>query len=153
MSTLIYYTYNNIAIIACTITAILHSRSHVPMSKVSVLLPLLLDDSITEKLVTQHYNSLDALIQQNRIPLANFNDRYKDLLPQMIDSIAMLLDMNIVSLCGETARLIDNSFYIEIQQNNQSERLDTICKAINKLMPLVEKQDISRIYSKLNILL
>lgn len=153
MNTSIYYTYNNIAIMACTITAILHGRSQVPMSKVSVLLPFLLDDSITEKLVNLNYGSLDALIQQNRISLANFNDRYKDLLPQMIDSIAILLDMNIVSLFGETARLIDNSFYTEMQQNNQSERLDSICKAIDKLMPLVEKQDISRIYSKLNILL
>lgn len=138
---------------ACTITAILHGRSQVPMSKVSVLLPFLLDDSITEKLVNQNYGSLDALLQQNRIPLANFNDRYKDLLSQMIDSIAILLDMNIVSLYGETVCLIDNSFYTEIQQNNQSERLDSICKAIDKLMPLVEKQDISRIYSKLNVLL
>ena len=86
MNTSIYYTYNNIAIMACTITAILHGRSQVPMSKVSVLLPFLLDDSITEKLVNLNYGSLDALIQQNRISLANFNDRYKDLLPQMIDS-------------------------------------------------------------------
>ena len=149
----VYYIYNNIAIMACTITAILHRYEHVTLSRIAMLVPFLLDDNISEKIIKQNYRSFEALTQQNRVALANFNDRYNDLLPQIMDGIAVLLDMNIVTLHGDSARLRDEGFYEALLQDNESERLKTILTAVDKLMPLIENLNMSKAYSTLNILL
>lgn len=148
-----YYIYNNIAITACTILGILSKFACVSLSKIAVMLPLLLDDSMVEKMMEHDYRNFDAFLRQNRMPLSNFNDRYKNLLPQMVDGIALLLDLNIVSLYGNSIQLTDKEFCNTMIRYNESERLKRICCAIEKLMDLTKRVDISTEYSKLKVLL
>lgn len=148
-----YYIYNNIAITACIVIDILHKSPNVSLSKIAVLLPFLLDDSMVEKLKQQGYRNFDAFLKQNRMALSNFNDRYKNLLPQMVDGIALLLDMNIVSLHGNSVLLTDKEFCHTMIQCNESKRLKRIYGAIEILMDLTKRVDISTEYSKLKVLL
>lgn len=148
-----YYIYNNIVITACTILGILSKFPCVSLSKIAVMLPLLLDDSMVEKMMEHDYRNFDAFLRQNRMPLSNFNDRYKNLLPQMVDGIALLLDMNIVSLQGNSVLLTDKDFCHTIILSNESKRLKRIYGTIEKLMNLTKRVDISTEYSKLKVLL
>lgn len=79
-----YYVYNNVAITAFAIISMLNVSSRIPLSKVALLMPMLLDDNITQKMVSQNYTSFDSVVTLNKIFLSNFNDRYIDLLPQVI---------------------------------------------------------------------
>ena len=117
------------------------------------MLPLLFDDSMVEKMMEHDYRNLAAFLKQNRLALGNFNDRYKNLLPQMVDGIALLLDMNIVSLHGNSVLLTDKEFCHIMIQCNESKRLKRIYGAIEKLMDLTKRVDISTEYSKLKVLL
>ncbi len=69
----------------------------IPLSKVALLMPILLDDNITQKMTYQNYNSFDSVVTQNQVYLSNFNDRYIDLLSQVVNGISILLDLNLVS--------------------------------------------------------
>ena len=98
-----YYVYNNVAITAFAIMSMLSVSSRIPLSKVALLMPMLLDDNITQKMAYQNYNSFDSVVTQNQIYLSNFNVRYTDLLPQVVNGISILLDLNLVSLYGRKA--------------------------------------------------
>ena len=96
-----YYIYNNVAITAFAIMSMLSVSPRIPLSKVALLMPILLDDNITQKMTYQNYNSFDSVVTQNQVYLSNFNDRYIDLLSQVVNGISILLDLNLVSLYGE----------------------------------------------------
>lgn len=93
-----YYIYNNVAITAFAIMSMLSVSPRIPLSKVALLMPILLDDNITQKMTYQNYNSFDSVVTQNQVYLSNFNDRYIDLLSQVVNGISILLDLNLVSL-------------------------------------------------------
>ena len=73
-----YYIYNNVAITAFAIMSMLSVSPRIPLSKVALLMPILLDDNITQKMTYQNYNSFDSVVTQNQVYLSNFNDRYID---------------------------------------------------------------------------
>ena len=82
-----YYVYNNVAITAFAIMSMLSVSSRIPLSKVALLMPMLLDDNITQKMAYQNYNSFDSVVTQNQIYLSKYNLRYTELLPQIIKRI------------------------------------------------------------------
>ena len=87
-----YYIYNNVAITAFTVMAILRNSPKIPLSKVALLMPILLDDNIINKMISRNYANFDSVITQNKVYLSNFNNRYVDLLPQVVNAISILLD-------------------------------------------------------------
>lgn len=95
-----YYIYNNVAITAFSVMAMLRLSPKIPLSKVALLMPILLDDNIIGKMTNQRPTSFDSVITQNKVFLSNFNNRYIDLLPQVVNAISILLDLNWVSLYG-----------------------------------------------------
>lgn len=54
-----YYVYNNVAITAFAIMSMLSVSSRIPLSKVALLMPMLLDDNITQK---WHIKTITVLI-------------------------------------------------------------------------------------------
>lgn len=146
-----YYVYNNVAITALAIMSMLSISSRIPLSKVALLMPMLLDDNITQKMVYQNYNSLDSVVTQNQIYLSNFNDRYTDLLPQVVNGISILLDLNLVSLYGEFVTIENAENHESILSKCDSKRFVGIQTAASKLLKLVKDTDIANDYQKLNI--
>lgn len=146
-----YYVYNNVAITAFAIMSMLSVSSRIPLSKVALLMPMLLDDNITQKMAYQNYNSFDSVVTQNQIYLSNFNVRYTDLLPQVVNGISILLDLNLVSLYGEFVIVENAASYESILSKCDSKRFVCIQTAASKLLKLVKDTDIAYDYQKLNI--
>ena len=117
-----YYIYNNVAITAFAIMSMLSVSPRIPLSKVALLMPILLDDNITQKMTYQNYNSFDSVVTQNKIYLSNFNDRYIDLLSQVVNGISILLDLNLVSLYGEFVIAENAASYESILSKCDSKR-------------------------------
>lgn len=146
-----YYIYNNVAITAFAIMSMLSVSPRIPLSKVALLMPILLDDNITQKMTYQNYNSFDSVVTQNQVYLSNFNDRYIDLLSQVVNGISILLDLNLVSLYGEFVIAENAASYESILSKCDSKRFVGIQTAASKLLKLVKDADIAYDYHKLNI--
>lgn len=146
-----YYIYNNVAITAFAIMSMLNVSPRIPLSKVALLMPMLLDDNITQKMAYQNYNSFDSVVTQNQVYLSNFNDRYTDLLPQVVNGISVLLDLNLVSLIGEFITIENVENYESMLSKCDSKRFVCIQTAASKLLKLVKDADITNDYQKLNI--
>ena len=146
-----YYIYNNVAITAFAIMSMLSVSPKIPLSKVALLMPILLDDNITQKMTYQNYNSFDSVVTQNQVYLSNFNDRYIDLLSQVVNGISILLDLNLVSLYGEFVIVENAASYESILSKCDSKRFVCIQTAAAKLLKLVKDADIANDYHKLNI--
>ena len=146
-----YYIYNNVAITAFAIMSMLNVSPRIPLSKVALLMPMLLDDNITQKMAYQNYNSFDSVVTQNQVYLSNFNDRYTDLLPQVVNGISVLLDLNLVSLIGEFITIENVENYESMLSKCDSKRFVCIQTAASKLLKLVKDADIAYDYHKLNI--
>lgn len=146
-----YYIYNNVAITAFAIMTMLSISPRIPLSKVALLMPMLLDDNITQKMTHQNYNSFDSVVTQNQVNLSNFNDRYTDLLPQVVNGISILLDLNLVSLYGEFVSIKNTESYESMLSKCDSKRFLSIQTAASKLLKLVKDSDIANDYHKLNI--
>lgn len=146
-----YYIYNNVAITAFAIMSMLSVSPRIPLSKVALLMPILLDDNITQKMTYQNYNSFDSVVTQNQVYLSNFNDRYIDLLSQVVNGISILLDLNLVSLYGEFVIAENAASYESILSKCDSKRFVCIQTATSKLLKLVKDADIANDYHKLNI--
>lgn len=146
-----YYIYNNVAITAFVIMSMLSVSPRIPLSKVALLMPILLDDNITQKMTYQNYNSFDSVVTQNQLYLSNFNDRYIDLLSQVVNGISILLDLNLVSLYGEFVIAENAASYESILSKCDSKRFVCIQTAASKLLKLVKDADIVNDYHKLNI--
>ena len=146
-----YYIYNNVAITAFAIMSMLSVSPRIPLSKVALLMPMLLDDNITQKMAYQNYNSFDSVVTQNQVYLSNFNDRYTDLLPQVVNGISVLLDLNLVSLIGEFITIENMENYESMLSKCDSKRFVCIQTAASKLLKLVKDADITNDYQKLNI--
>ena len=123
----------------------------IPLSKVALLMPILLDDNITQKMTYQNYNSFDSVVTQNQVYLSNFNDRYIDLLSQVVNGISILLDLNLVSLYGEFVIAENAASYESILSKCDNKRFVCIQTAASKLLKLVKDADIAYDYHKLNI--
>lgn len=146
-----YYIYNNVAITAFAIMSMLSVSPRIPLSKVALLMPILLDDNITQKMTYQNYNSFDSVVTQNQVYLSNFNDRYIDLLSLVVNGISILLDLNLVSLYGEFVIAENAASYESILSKCDSKRFVSIQTAASKLLKLVKDADIANDYHKLNI--
>ena len=114
-------------------------------------MPIILDDSISQKMRYQNYLTFDAIITQNQINLSNFNNRYVDLLPQVVNGISLLLDLNLVRLQGEYVEVIDTEFYPTYIKSWDSKRLCVINDISTKLLGMLKDTDVAKEYSKLNI--
>lgn len=148
-----YYIYNNVAITAFSVMAMLNISPKIPLSKVALLMPILLDDNIIGKMINQRPTSFDSVITQNKVYLSNFNNRYVDLLPQVVNAISILLDLNLVSLYGEYVISENAEKYESILSRCDSNRLKNIRAVSSKLLKLVKDSDIVNDYRKLNIVL
>ena len=131
--------------------AMLRLSPKIPLSKVALLMPILLDDNIIGKMTNQRPTSFDSVITQNNVFLSNFNNRYIDLLPQVVNAISILLDLNLVSLYGEYVISENAEIYESILSRCDSNRLKNICIVSPKLLKLVKDSDIVNDYRKLNI--
>lgn len=73
------------------------------------------------------------------------------MLPQVVNAISILLDLNLVSLYGEYVISENVEKYESILSRCDSNRLKNICIVSPKLLKLAKDSDIVNDYRKLNI--
>lgn len=146
-----YYLYNNVAITAGAIVAMLKSTQSIELAKVALFLPLLLDDNIVRKINENHEYSFDNIVSLNVLNISNFNERYRDILPLLMDAISILLDMEIIVLRG--AFIVNRRFGVcsSIINECDSMRLQAIAIAADQLMKVTQNIDLSNMYFRLNV--
>jgi hypothetical protein len=124
----------------------------IEMSKLTLLLPMLLDDKIVKLLQNRNveYN-VRNLITYNNLSLANYNDRYLSLLPLVYEAVSLLLDVDAVGL--ENGKITTSKLEIldEMKVKSQSKRLDSVCIAAERLLNIVENDNLSRLYTILKV--
>ncbi len=146
-----YYLYNNVAITAGTIVALLNSTERIDMAKATFFLPFLLDDDIVKKINEKSEYSFENIVSLNVLNISNFNERYRDMLPLLMDALSILLDMEVVVLRGTFIINRKPEVCTSMLDNCDSMRLRAISTAANKLMKVTQNMDLSRMYSRLNI--
>lgn len=146
-----YYLYNNVAITAGAIVAMLKSTQSIELARVALFLPLLLDDNIVRKINEKDEYSFDNIISLNVLNISNFNERYRDILPLLMDAISILLDMEIIVLRG--VFIVNRKFGVcsSIIDECDSMRLQAIAIAADQLMKVTQNIDLSNMYFRLNV--
>lgn len=145
-----YYLYNNVAITAGAIVAMLKSTERVNLAKIALFLPLLLDDNIVKKINEKNEYSFDNIVFLNILNMSNFNERYRDILPLLMNALSVLLDMEVIVLRGVFIINIKSEVCASMLECD-SLRLRSISSAASKLMKVTQNIDLSRMYYKLNI--
>ena len=145
-----YYLYNNVAITAGAIVAMLKSTERVDLAKIALFLPLLLDDNIVKKINEKSEYSFDNIVSLNVLNMSNFNERYRNILPLLMDALSILLDMEVIVLRG--AFVINRKSEICASMLEcDSIRLQFISSAASKLMKVTQNMDLSKMYYSLNV--
>lgn len=146
-----YYLYNNVAITAGAIVAMLNFTERIDMAKVTLFLPLLLDDHIVEKINEKSEYSFENIVSLNVLNISNFNERYRNILPLLMDALSILLDMEVIVLRGAFIMNRKSDVCASMLDYCDSKRLRAISTAADKLMKVTQNMDLSRMYSSLNI--
>ena len=145
-----YYLYNNVAITAGAIVAMLRSTERLDLAKIALFLPLLLDDNIVKKINEKSEYSFDNIVSLNVLNMSNFNERYRDILPLLMDALSILLDMEVIVLRGAFV-INKKSEVCTSMLECGSIRLQSISSAASKLMNVTQYMDLSKMYYRLNI--
>lgn len=147
-----YYLRNNVALAIGVIHAALATGKPLSMAELSLLLPFLFDDKIVEMLNDKNrYVTVPSLITMNKIALANFNDRYLSLLPLVYQSLSILLDVDAVSISD--GEISDKNIHLfdDMVEKCDSQSLDNICKASERLFGMIDRKQLSGLYKTLKI--
>ena len=110
------------------------------------------DDKIVEMLNDKNrYVTVPSLITMNKIALANFNDRYLSLLPLVYQSLSILLDVDAVSISDGEISEKNIHLFDDMVEKCDSQSLDNICKASERLFGMIDRKQLSGLYKTLKI--
>lgn len=144
-----YYIYNNEAIACCAILSVLKEAKTMSIAKLCLVLPFLLDDRIVSLLLGQKREeiSIQGLVSNNSSHFSSFNQRFKVLLPVLINSITILYDAKLIELSHKEIRISDTNIVL----NDYGERLDKINQVSSTFVNLLNKQDQTELYKTLKM--
>lgn len=146
-----YYLYNNVGITAGTIVALLNSIERIDLAKITLFLPLLLDDNIVKKINEKDGYSFENIMSLNALNISNFNERYRDMLPLLMNALSILLDLEVITLRGAFIIKRKSEFCTSMLNECDSIRLRAISTAANKLIDVTQNMNLSKMYFRLNI--
>ena len=147
-----YTLYNNDAFVVGILQTAIQEEDDIEITRIALLLPLLFDDKIVAKVCNiQVSYTIENLVMTNKVPLANYNDRYISVLPMLYRAIAMMLDVNAISM--KSGKLVRRNMEIlsRMIPESNSCRMNSMCVATRSLMKMTYSKDISKLYKMLNI--
>jgi hypothetical protein len=147
-----YYLYNNEAIGAIGIAAVLNECQALSYSKSLLILPILFHEDTVSALKRSNsvIRSAEELMIKKTSRFGNFNARFYSLLPISLNSIMLLKQMGEIII---TERSVCNSPQNKIDFNNAplGKRAQNIIKAAPKLAELLSSEDDQSLFLKLRI--
>lgn len=146
------YIRKNVAFVVGALRTALNIEDNIELSRLALIMPLLMDDRIISIVndSTMQY-SFESLISTNRIPLANYNERYLSALPYLYQAIAILLDVEVVSMRNGVLTKINTKIIADMNDSCQCQTLTNMCKAMQRLLKMTYGKSIVKMYELLNI--
>ena len=134
------YIYNNEAISVIALIAVLEELIEIELTKTMLILPFLYHKRTLDFLEQNNIDnfSIEVLSDKN-ILLSNFNERFLTYLPIAINSLSILLEIQVIQIVG--SRVIyntENNF--DIRVNSLGERAKQIISVAKKLSPLLRNE-------------
>lgn len=148
-----FYIYNNEGLLVCLIILLL-KRQNVELARLMIICTLLADSRFVRYLRSNtSANSLEQIIQDKITWFSNFNQRYLELLPVILNSLVILEKENIINQSK-------TSISLKVEKKEQTKNLDTDIlgeriKEINYIIPqlfiLLNNYDTKRMYKLFNV--
>lgn len=148
-----YYLRNNPVIVMGIIKTALQQVGQVDMGRITVLLPILLDERMVEKLLDSNRQyTFRQLVMQNNMYLANYNDRYLSLLTPFYRALSIMMDADAVKLNGADIEPSDHESFSFVN-SCYSGRMEKVTAATCRLWILAEKESNKDLYQLLKVAL
>ncbi len=144
----VYYVYNNEAIASCIFMSLLNQVEEFDISRLSLVLPFLLDDRISNYLLNNNNIKLELFIKQKPRYFILFNKRYLSLLPVSINSIKMLYDTKQIKVKNELI-IINTEF--NPNNNNLGDRFYKINQVIPTFLAITNQYSTKELYKILRV--
>ena len=142
----------NVAFIVGVLRAAINVEEKIELSRLALLMPLLADDTIVSTVNNgsiQH--NFYTLVSTNRILLANYNERYLSTLPLLYQAIALMLDIDAVSMKDGILVKLESNVLFDMEVSCNCQSLTNMCKATQKLLKMTENKSIMSMYKFLNV--
>ena len=146
------YIQKNLAFIVGALHTAMVTEDNIELSRLSLVMPLLMDDLIVAKLIDQSKEySLETLVSTNSILLANYNERYLSTLALLYQAVALLLDMQAVSMRNGVLTRKDTIVLSDMNASWDCQSLNDMCKSMIKLLNMTEGKNVTKMYQLLKV--
>jgi len=140
--------YNNFGVSVLAITAVLNESYSLPMSKITLIFPLINHQEMLNYLSRKSTNvkSLDKLIVEKTVFFSNFNKRYYDSLSTTINALQYLFDQGYIEFKNNEVHLIKPMEYSK-KMGDRSKKIFLASKNIS----LIFNEMVEKLYLNLRI--
>lgn len=146
------YVRKNVAFVVGALRTAINMEDNIELSRLALLMPLLQDERMVSVITDSAKQfSFESLISTNRIPLANYNERYLSALPYLYQAIALLLDVDVVSMRNGTLTRLNANILADMNSSCDCQSLIDMCQAMQILLRMTEGKSIVKMYRLLNI--
>lgn len=146
------YVLKNVAFVVGALHTAINAEEGIELSRLALLMPLLMDDGIVFNLNDESRQyEFETLVSTHRILLANYNERYLSVLPLLYQAIALLLDIDAVSMRNGMLVKTGKDVLADMIVSCQCNSLTRISMATSKLLKLTEGKSIVNMYKRLNV--
>lgn len=146
------YIQKNVAFVVGVLHTALVAEDNIELSRLSLIMPLLMDDQIVAKVNDSSKSySLETLTSTNGILLANYNERYLSTLALLYQAVALLLDVEAVSMKNGVLTRKDISVLSGMNASCNCQSLNAMCKAMRKLLNMTQGKNMAKMYQLLKV--
>lgn len=148
--------FNNLTMTLYAVICVIEKKSRIDLLRLSILTALLQDESVTNALNNAEESpSFANLRVVSRYMMANFNKRFYNTLPLVVNSLSMLLDARCINI--ENGEVASNErmecFSVSDKDIQKGKAASKIKKAAPKLLSIAEDVSTKKMVQQLNILI
>ena len=148
----IQYIKKNVAFVVGALQTAIKSEDNIELSRIALLMPLLMDDSVVSKINDDSIQyDFENLISANKMILANYNDRYLSVLPLIYQAIALMLDIEAISMRNGCLTRANIDILSQMISNCNSQSLCNMCRATERILRMTEGKSIAKLYNLLKV--
>ena len=146
------YIQKNVAFVVGALQTAMMEEDNIELSRLSLIMPLLMDDQIVAKVNdTSKRYSLETLASTNSLLLANYNERYLSTLALLYQAVALLLDMNVISMKNGVLTRKDTNVLSSMNALCDCQSLNDMCLAMRKLLNMTEGKNPAKMFQLLKV--
>ncbi|WP_298650635.1 hypothetical protein [uncultured Proteiniphilum sp.] len=144
-----FYIYNNEALVSLVITRLLREVTDIDLARAAVIVSVLLNDLSIDTLNSANYKTMKQFLKGTTGNLLKYNGYYYAMLPILINSLKIIVDLGFASFNKEKFYLNRDIPYPN--PNSLGSRYSEICRAIPLFMSLANKYPTEKLYELFRI--